>query len=523
MEKAVAYANSPYATVTIEALNSYTEAMEPLADTYTNDYKAGDVIKLKFTPKSEYQFIKWIADPEGAVVFEDEKNPVTTATIVTAGELKIAPQCMENFYAVTGTPGIADGSVNRTTEICIYFNAPVDIKSIYWTEEEIEEKAKESGYTKQNGEWKNGNNCLLYKEYEVSGNANTYWKYITRDSSEKKVKDESFFKNICINDAQGNSLLSYYAMPVLQDDGTKLVIPVVKTDSVYKLPANKLIKYKISGLVSEQGVTQNKEFSSEYLTNIIYDTTGPVLSVLYNNGLDKMFHDIRNGGINNYIWQLGASVISEDEISKTGESDLYDKGIKSLKKIYIYDSFYITDESELKGFVVTLTPIKNIVYPSQELTDVIEIEFPISKRVGFNALTAVQTQVIFDLSDLEIEGLFKISISVADVFGNSTTFITKNPMYAIIDNIFNEELLKYEFTAYGSLQITQGPVGYYKCVRSEKQINTEEEARELFTDPNSSDYGIINIYPMSITGNGNYLYLLVEDSYGNFFWKELSL
>lgn len=96
-------------------------------------------------------------------------------------------------------------------------------------------------------------------------------------------------------------------------------------------------------------------------------------------------------------------------------------------------------------------------------------------------------------------------------------------MYAIIDNIFNEELLKYEFTAYGSLQITQGPVGYYKCVRSEKQINTEEEARELFTDPNSSDYGIINIYPMSITGNGNYLYLLVEDSYGNFFWKELSL
>lgn len=80
LNKAIDYANRDYADVTIAALNSYTESINPPAANYSDRYKAGDVISLSLTVKAGYQFVEW-KSTGGDVTFADSSSLVTTATI----------------------------------------------------------------------------------------------------------------------------------------------------------------------------------------------------------------------------------------------------------------------------------------------------------------------------------------------------------------------------------------------------------------------------------------------------------
>lgn len=59
LNDSINYLNLKYVEVSVVASNSYTESIIPAAGKYENKYKKGDVIELKFTPTSGFQFNGW--------------------------------------------------------------------------------------------------------------------------------------------------------------------------------------------------------------------------------------------------------------------------------------------------------------------------------------------------------------------------------------------------------------------------------------------------------------------------------
>lgn len=81
LEATIEYSNAPFARITITSEGTATASLVPAAGSYTDKYKAGDSFELKFEPQPTYNFIKWIATPGDAVVFEKENEVNTKVTI----------------------------------------------------------------------------------------------------------------------------------------------------------------------------------------------------------------------------------------------------------------------------------------------------------------------------------------------------------------------------------------------------------------------------------------------------------
>lgn len=96
LNDSINYLNLKYVEVSVVASNSYTESIIPAAGKYENKYKKGDVIELKFTPTSGFQFNGWGATPEGSITFEDDLSSATVATIINDEDpISIEPKVFE--------------------------------------------------------------------------------------------------------------------------------------------------------------------------------------------------------------------------------------------------------------------------------------------------------------------------------------------------------------------------------------------------------------------------------------------
>lgn len=129
--KALEYANTDFAKVTITSLNSYTETVTPAVGNYNDSYKKGDEIELSLSIKSNYEFIEWKATPEGSIEFASASDLATTAVIKNIDSTIVIEPVVCERPTVTVFP-ISGSEVAKNTSIIIQFSHPLDI-----TEEDL--------------------------------------------------------------------------------------------------------------------------------------------------------------------------------------------------------------------------------------------------------------------------------------------------------------------------------------------------------------------------------------------------
>lgn len=135
IEAVVDYSKRPYAKITITSEGVATASLVPAAGSYTDKYKPGDPIDLKFEANEGFNFIKWIATPSDAVEFFNENELSTTAIIKNA----------EN-------PIIIQPYTLPKDKVTIHFSTdhgatvPAEEKQLYLSDEFALSYKEESGY-----------------------------------------------------------------------------------------------------------------------------------------------------------------------------------------------------------------------------------------------------------------------------------------------------------------------------------------------------------------------------------------
>lgn len=124
--KAIEYANSQYADVTINSLVPATDIIVPAIGNYNNKYKKTDKIDLKFEVSSNYQFVKWIANPANAIIFDDEYELKTTAIVDNIDSPIVIEPLVYERPTITVVPNnVVENPKNST--IVISFSHPIEL------------------------------------------------------------------------------------------------------------------------------------------------------------------------------------------------------------------------------------------------------------------------------------------------------------------------------------------------------------------------------------------------------------
>lgn len=244
----------------------------------------GQIQNLNFAVLQEYAFTNWaVKDADGntvlPVVYEqffeigDVTAATTTVTALKVGSgFVIEPVCVKRAQVVASTPAYEKTGVNRATDIRILFDQNMSESSIYWTEEELLKIKNEKGLSDSNFEYK-----VYAATNKKDSNQKQYYYAYAVTSGQEKTK---YFKNIKIQIRETKKSLldiDYYGMPYFET-ASILVIPVVKDNYAYRLPALEDIEYTIEkGFVNLAGIELAHEYSSCYRTNGGYDISGPTL------------------------------------------------------------------------------------------------------------------------------------------------------------------------------------------------------------------------------------------------------
>jgi len=126
IEAAIEYANALYADITINSLNTATETIIPATGNYNNKYKKTDKFNINFKPSKNYQFVKWVANPEGSVSFENERDLSTVVTITNIDKpISIEPLVYERPQFSIAPVNVVENPKNST--IVITSTTPLDI------------------------------------------------------------------------------------------------------------------------------------------------------------------------------------------------------------------------------------------------------------------------------------------------------------------------------------------------------------------------------------------------------------
>lgn len=353
-----------------------------------------------------------------------------------------------------------------------------------------------------------------------------------------------------------------------------LVIPVVKDNFAYRLPALEDIEYTIEkGFVNLAGIELAREYSGCYRTNGGYDISGPTLkwigadprhetgiysvkgkqeyTILSWDGIDLFTVDItpevKALMLNNGGTYPNRKVLTENEmISKINAATSLEAlktecKVTDTKTITIDGYFEIEDDSGIAEIVLTLTPVSNQLYPNQS-TEKLSVSHVCDGKTKVEFGKTASENLTFNLSELDTEGVYKLyGVSVVDVVGNisEVPFCVKvgwydsneilqsgiasyfNPIvYCIVDNVFNCE---YSYTRNANVDrrydIT-GDKGKYCLYPGQNGDDitylSKFKIKEMFKEISTkheifSDGGNTFVsYDTAIT-----LYLLIQDTFGN--------
>lgn len=128
IEGAVEYQNKSSSDIYIDGESKAIDKIVPSLGVYFKKLRPTDVLPLSVEINSDYQFIKWMAEPEGSVEFDDPKSLETNAKILSteASQITIKPVCCLRPEIKSFTPeGIE--SVEKNSSIKINFSHPMDL------------------------------------------------------------------------------------------------------------------------------------------------------------------------------------------------------------------------------------------------------------------------------------------------------------------------------------------------------------------------------------------------------------
>lgn len=549
------------------------ESIVPSAGEYPATYKKSDVITLKFNPTESYFFKNWKVTPEDAATIADVTALETTVTIL-ADNVVIEPVCGKRAQVVASTPVYETIGVHRNSTIRVLFDMKMSDHAIYWTEAELKEikaEKEKDGAT------------VSYSDYKVTGQKSENNKdYFYAYEEKTATKTNKYYKNIEIKIRNTETSLlngNYFGCPYFEEDNSILVIP--PRESIDIIPEFSDIEFTIlKGFINKDGIEIARKYSNCYHTNGQVDFGAPKFSFYVpqaNIKFAETYFTVDPYLTTDYItnlmgevpytgeqWSIGYSDTREipgteaenikanrDNAIKTATSyeELVALGVKDTKTVTLDGYLKVEDEkSYIAQIVMTLTPIKNKLYPNQssQVYKVANI-YNDNKIVEFgehDQFSKHFPKLSFDLSSVPTEGIYQLSISVLDEVGNSKEISIVSPIkvesfgwgrmelpvYCIVDNIFDTN---FTYTATKDSNVSnrfnivgsKGKYYYYEASNGDDYMIKPQYWRvETFKTANSDNVQEITsenteIY-FSKSDSNNTLscqqgYLLIQDTFGN--------
>lgn len=236
IDAAIAYANASTYPIYIKYSGKNGVVKSPAGSEISK--KVTDIFTLSFDPIGDYEFVSWKITndttneelPNGEYLkIEDILNSETKCTFVKAPEpdmkLCLSPVVTERPQILSYAPMLGTEMSFKDSTIQVVFDYPMDINSIYYTDEELADLMAELGIANVNS------SRLLSTKVN---NEKKYYGY--------KDNDIAYFKNISIsNNKTGESLTTYFGAPVFES-ADKLLIASYQ---YYKLPDYGEIKVEI--------------------------------------------------------------------------------------------------------------------------------------------------------------------------------------------------------------------------------------------------------------------------------------
>lgn len=537
-------------------------------------------LELSFNALQEYYFKNWaVYDSEGNALaaetysqFFEIADITADATTITAKKIGtgyvIKPVCIKRPQVVASTPVYDTVGANRASNVKFIFDQDMSESSIYWTEAELKLIKTELEQS--------GAGTVTYADFKADGKkdaaGNQYYYAYTVTSG---TVTNRYLKNIEIKKRESSESLlngNFYGCPYFETSSI-LVIPTDKSNTAEPLPGRIDIEVVLKkAFVNISGIELAKMYSACYRTDSRYDVTPPKVgdSLLYlgwgkqcysgntwsfgkNNPIDMGSVDSENDttGISN----IETAISTDIQNRKTGIlqassvqvlAETY--GVKDTKTISIKENFTVTDETGISDIAITLTPVKNLVYPNQsEEIFTVYKQCDGEKKIIINP-SQVETYWEFDLSSIETEGLYKLTLSVTDVLGNETkipfsivykyditngiylndALITKEyDAYIILDNIFTSNYsVTKDNDVYGKYHIT-GNIGKYYSFYTYDDVSgySQTKLKRLATvcTEKSIDTNGETISVSKTNYDQGLPYLIIQDCFGNFKIEALPL
>ena len=223
IEEAIAYANAPEFTITIDYPESCGAVKAPAGG--QTKKKVSDDFTISFDTFSDYKFLRWavIDKSTGKEVFDKtylyiiEPDKAETTCVFyreppADSELCISVIVAERPQIISNSP-LTSGVV-KDSGIQVLFDRDMDSNSIYYTEDEVTQLY---------------NSGIPYENFIPPVEDNTPW-YAYHYGY--KIDDETFYKNISIkNKITGQNITGCFGKPVFENQST-LSIPVVEKDGI---------------------------------------------------------------------------------------------------------------------------------------------------------------------------------------------------------------------------------------------------------------------------------------------------
>ena len=219
IEAAIAYANAPTYTITVESGDNSGVVKSPAGGEAAK--KVTDVFSVKFEPYADYEFLYWkIIDSATKkeitngeyIELESVEETETKCTFKKAPEngikLCLVPVVASRPQILSYSPILAGDLSVKDTTIQVIFDHEMDDESIYYTDDELKTLMNDLGITD-----KSDSNLLHSTINEVE----RYYGY--------KKDGKTFFKNISItNDRTGENLTHCFTKPYFE---TKRILVIL--------------------------------------------------------------------------------------------------------------------------------------------------------------------------------------------------------------------------------------------------------------------------------------------------------
>lgn len=385
--------NTEYGLTVPSELKSYYEG-----ETFSVSYRENN---------SNHAFIRWdITDtqtgkaPEDDIIDIEGTGSEITVTVKKVGKsIKFEAVTTKRPKIVSNIPTYTSDGSFRDRCIVIIFDTEIELSSIYWTKDELGNKASD--------------------EYKKTIDGTDYY------SAYKNEDGEIFFKNISITKRLKNTnLMNHYEAPEFDEFDKSILRIKTKKNNEPPEATDILVTAKKELYSYSKEFDTNVEMDSDFSWS--YYTSGSIDNVL--NSFETSVTLNNSEGI--------AAATNQNEI--TGEDKTYSETIKNNnltdKKLWVTGS--ITDGSSGPAAIKwELFKVNDLIYENKSEADKItngQFELGIAASTG-TIKQDNNTGAEVDLSSYlnNIEGMFKFRLIGSDKNGNEAT----NDYYFIYDDV----------------------------------------------------------------------------------------